>query len=174
MTDAENNHQLQLWQEKTEELHSLFNLERILLANFLMSAIRSSSSAFVSEKRTGENRRDQWTHTCIINHPLAQTCVRDRINTDTLEMTLRVTPNRDKQLIFTPQQHILPFFMLCILYFVPASFSLLSPFQPGPQPQTYCTHCTVYTDIKVETHVGRWAHISIYECTAFFNNKDFS
>lgn len=55
---------LQLQQDKVEELPSLFNLERILLANFLMSAIRSSSSALVSE-REARRREEVSGHTLV-------------------------------------------------------------------------------------------------------------
>lgn len=39
--------------------YSLFNLERILLASFLMSTMRSSSSALVSEREKEQSGRDE-------------------------------------------------------------------------------------------------------------------
>lgn len=73
--------------------YSLFNLERILLANFLMSAIRSSSSALVSEGRREQRRGKEINgEKLILCHPLTDTCVpadfRDRINTESEEMVL--------------------------------------------------------------------------------------
>lgn len=52
--DAKRIYKLRDWKK-----YSLFNLERILLASFLMSAIRSSSSALVSEKRRKKTRREK-------------------------------------------------------------------------------------------------------------------
>ncbi len=51
-------------------LYSLFNLERILLANFLMSAMRSSSSAFVSERREEKRLVDKHQHYLTHLHTL--------------------------------------------------------------------------------------------------------
>ena len=76
-----------------EEVYSLFNLDRTLLANFLMSAIKSSSSALVSEERGERRRREEGEERLLglfetpHNHILSQ-FHSDRINTDTQEMTL--------------------------------------------------------------------------------------
>lgn len=55
-----------------EDFYSLFNLERILLASFLMSAIKSSSSAFVSGRR-GERRLEGPGLCAAVNLPFPQT-----------------------------------------------------------------------------------------------------
>lgn len=51
----------------TADSYSLFNLERILLASFLMSAIKSSSSAFVSARR-GDRRLESAFMRLLISH----------------------------------------------------------------------------------------------------------
>lgn len=113
--------QLQLQQKKMEDLYSLFNLERILLASFLMSAIKSSSSALVSGRRREisgstlvcRSTSPTYTNFCKLSS------IRDRINTDTQNDSKR--HSQQDQILYQLHYKAAHLALLHNLHFVVAS-----------------------------------------------------